>query len=129
MTAMLLRFVASDGDLAARAASFSRVSAGGLGAQDFAAFAAKSRRALTDPVSVSSAHSSAVQPSAGAAINSEPGACDFCRALEIEDTQLFADVPMVFRRKIERRRVAPAPHFAIFRFVAADFDAGVRQIG
>ena len=55
-------------------------------------------------------------------------ACDLCRAVCIEDTEICADIPMRLWCKRKFFRLAPLADFRIFRVVLADGDICFRHI-
>ena len=62
-------------------------------------------------------------------IEGEAGAGDFGGALEVEDAELLAELPVGLGREVEGGRRAPALHLDVGGFVAADGDGVVRKVG
>ncbi len=63
-----------------------------------------------------------------AEVDDEAGARDFCGAVEVEDAERFAELPVGFGGEVELRLFAPDFFFAIAMLVFADGHAVLRQI-
>ena len=71
----------------------------------------------------------ALQPGPCAEVEREAGAGDLGGALEIQDAEARADVPVGLRLEVEARRLAPGLDHGVVRAVPADRYRGVRQVG
>ncbi len=74
-------------------------------------------------------HQRALQPRAQVPIDGEARAGQLGGALQVEDAQLLAQLPVRLGREVELRRRAPAAHFDVVRFGLADRNAVVGKIG
>ena len=62
-------------------------------------------------------------------IHRKPRACQLRSALQIENAQFLAQLPMRLGREIKMWRSSPASHFDVVGFAAADGHAVVGKVG
>ena len=69
------------------------------------------------------------ESSTGAIQDRKTGRSNPGSSFQIQNAQCCAQIDVVFRFKIKCRRIAPAPDFHVVRFLFANWDAFVGDIG